>query len=277
MKLLKFHPKALALAAASVGVLGVAGCALDSPYLDPDGPRYSGDFTVGEPEPDGELRVVAFNLEFGMDVPVAVVALQSPELANFDLLLMQEQTPESCDEIAAALGLRYVYYPATVKRGGDFGNVVFSPWPLGDDKKILLPHADPYVGSKRIAVFAEAMIEGTPIAAYSAHTATVTLGLGARLDQAEAIAIDAEGRSSIVVIGGDFNTADPGSDTQTVDLLANYGLGYASPDATDTGSGLGQRFTLDYIFARGIESRSSGTYQPDAGSDHQPVWAIFDL
>ncbi len=75
------------------------------------------------------------------------------------------------------------------------------------------------------------------------------------------------------MIGGDLNTADPGSAEQVKELFADRGYQWASRNATDTASAFGFDATLDYIFARGLEVGDSGTYRGDAGSDHQPIWA----
>ena len=241
-------------------------------YLEPDWPRRVEDHATTEPEPDGDLLVVSYNLFQGRDVPAAIAALRDGPLAGADLVLMQEMEDEGVDDIASVLGLRYVYYPASVKAGRDWGNAVLSRWPLVEYHKVLLPHADPYSDSRRIATRATVDIGGRMLLVYSTHIATPSLGLGARLDQVEAIADDA-GDELPAVIGGDFNTADPGSSGQTLELLRVRDFAWASDRATDTGTAFGLRdATLDYVFARGLAAGASGTFRGDAGSDHRPIW-----
>ncbi len=100
---------------------------------------------------------------------------------------------EGVDRIAAALKLHWVYYPASIKMGRDWGNAILSRWPLSEDRKLLLPHGDPYSNTRRIAVAAQADVGGRPVLVYSTHIATPSLGLGARLDQIQNIVDDAAG------------------------------------------------------------------------------------
>ena len=184
---------------------------------------------------------------------------------------MQEMDASGVETIAAALHLRYVYYPASVKHGRDWGNAILSRWPLLDDHKVLLPHADPYTDTRRIAVGARMQIGARAVLVYSTHIATPSLGLGARLDQIQTIVDDA-GDAALAVMGGDFNTGDPGSAGQVLDLLETGGFAWASEGARGSGSRLGYRVTLDYVFARGLAASRSGTFEGQAGSDHQPIW-----
>jgi endonuclease/exonuclease/phosphatase family metal-dependent hydrolase len=253
----------------------LVGCSIDPNYLDPEGPRYAGDHTAGDPELGDRLHVVSYNLRAGLEVETAIAALRSQQLAGADFVLMQEMDPGGVDEIAAALELRYVYYPASVKDGRDWGNAVLSRWPLLDDRKILLPWADPFSNTRRIAVTARVdLASAGELQVYSTHIATASLGLGARLDQVETILDDADA-AAVAVIGGDLNTSDPGSVDQTHELFAEHGFAWASDDATGTSSALGFELTLDYVYARELAPEASGTFRGESGSDHQPIWVAL--
>lgn len=268
-------PLALAIALAGPPL----GCSIEPNYLDPEGPRYAGDHATSEPTPGGPLLVVSYNLAFARDVPAAIAALQTEPLAGADIVLMQEMDGPGVDRIADDLDRRYVYYPASVKHDKDWGNAILSRWPIIEDHKLLLPWADPFSNTRRIAVAARVDVGGDELLVYSTHIATPSLGPGARLDQVEAIIDDADeagsdGDSDLpALIGGDFNTADPGSAGQVRDLFAGRDYAWASPGATDTGSAFGFDATLDYIFARRLDANDSGTYRGESGSDHQPIWA----
>lgn len=255
----------------------LAGCTIEPNYLDPEVPRFFEDYTVGDPEPSDELRVVSYNLAFGQEVETAIDALGREELAGADIILMQEMDEVGVDEIAAALELRYIYYPASEKRGKNWGNAILSRWPLFDYRKLLLPWADPFSNTRRIAVTARVVLaEGRELQVYCTHTATPSLGLGARLDQMETILDDADG-FEVAVIGGDLNTADPGSAGQVLELFGDHDFDWVSDDATGTGSGFGSDLTLDYVFARGLAPAASGTFEGEAGSDHKPIWVALEL
>ncbi len=269
---------------ALLAVCLLLACSYDHQYTEPGRPRYAKDFTGGVVPPPGEtLRVVSYNLAFGEHPEKAVEALEIQPLADADVILMQEMNDPAVIAVAEPLRLRYVYYPASVKHDKDWGNAVLTRWPLLDDHKVLLPWADPFSNTHRIAVGATIDAGGDEIRIYSTHTATPSLGLEARLQQIEAIldhadeAVADDGSQLPTVIGGDLNTADPGSAGQVKELLADRGYQWASRNATDTGSAFGFDATLDYIFARGLDVGDSGTYRGDAGSDHQPIWAELGL
>jgi endonuclease/exonuclease/phosphatase (EEP) superfamily protein YafD len=257
-----------------VALACLAGCALEPNYLDPAGPRYAGSAAGGEGSPGPVLLVVSYNLAFGLEVQKAIAALQTPPLSGADLVLMQEMDPAGVERIATTLDLHWVYYPASVKHGRDWGNAILSRWPLVGDRKLLLPHADPYTNTRRIAVTARARLGGRELLVYSTHIATPALGLGARLDQIQTI-VDAAADLTPALIGGDLNTGDPGSADQVRDLFAARQFVRASEMANGSGSRLGARITLDYLFARGLTASASGTFGGDAGSDHQPIWVTL--
>jgi endonuclease/exonuclease/phosphatase (EEP) superfamily protein YafD len=250
-----------------------AGCDMAQNYLDPEGPRYVGDHAGPPPAAGAELLLVSYNLANAEAIDRAIAVLSAPPLAGADVLLMQEMDAPGCERVAAALKLRYVYYPASVSpRGRDFGTAVLTRHPITSDRKLLLPHGDPLNGRRRNATAVTLDIGGRPLAAWSVHTSIFTLGLGARLDQAQAVADAASRAAGTVVVGGDFNTADPGSGRQTVALFAGRGLTWSSAGTGDTAYRAGLGFVLDYLFTRGPPAREAGVWRGDAGSDHQPVW-----
>jgi endonuclease/exonuclease/phosphatase family metal-dependent hydrolase len=89
------------------------------------------------------LRIVSFNIEFGVHVDSAIGLLTSdPALRAADVILLQEMDGEGTERVADALGFWYVYFPAIyhLRTHREFGNAVLSRWPIVEDRKILLPH-----------------------------------------------------------------------------------------------------------------------------------------
>jgi endonuclease/exonuclease/phosphatase (EEP) superfamily protein YafD len=257
----------------------VTGCPLMTNYTDTSGPRYSGDLrspdAVSARDPNS-FKVVTFNLAFAEKVTEAITALSRPPLADADIILMQEMDAPAVERISRELGLAYVYYPASIQvDGGDFGNAVLSRWPITADWKIHLPHDDPYHQQRRIAVFATVEVQGTPVQMVSAHTSTPIVGLGGRLDQAEAIINEADGKGAVRIIGGDFNTSDPGSLDQFVKLFSQRRYQWASEGVGDTVTSVIGGLPLDSIFAQGLTPVERGVDRRPAGSDHHPVWVRF--
>ena len=75
-----------------------------------------------------------------------------------------------------------------------------------------------------------------------------------------------------MIAGGDFNTSDPGSTDETVQLFRDAGFAWASDGIGDT-AGI---FTLDHIFVRKLAPLSAGTASTTA-SDHKPAWAVVEF
>lgn len=257
----------------AIGVVALTGCELAHNYLDPDGPRYAGDYAEPTPRPAETLLVVTYNLAYALEIDRAIAVLRAPPLANADIVLMQEMDRDGCERISSALGLRYVYYPASIaQHERDFGTAVLTRHAITADHKLILPHAEPLNGRRRNATAARLLVGERPVTVWSVHASVITLGLGARLDQVQTLIDDAAQADGPVIVGGDFNTADPDSARQTVELFGANGLVWASEGSGDTGRGGGLNFLLDFLFARGLTVLETGVLQGDSGSDHQPVW-----
>ena len=153
----------------------------------------------------------------------------------------------------------------------DFGNAVLSRWPIVDDAKLILPHRNPTNGRIRIAVSATLDAPCAPLTVFSVHTDTPWLGPAARLEQAEAIASHAARFAGDVVVGGDFNTSDPGSVDATVEGFTSRYFTWATETFHRPVGGAFGSGTLDHFFVKGLSVKAAGTVKTDA-SDHQPIW-----
>lgn len=272
--MLERRPPRLPFTAALAGLLFAGGCAGALNYLEPAGPRYGGPGeepaeTVDPHVQDGELRIVSFNIQFSLKVSAALELLRNdPELRRADLILLQEMDEPGTRHIAEALGLHWVYYPATrhPKHRRDFGNALLSRWPLEDDAKLILPHQARFGGTQRIAVGATVWVGGEPIRVYSLHLATFAgNGPRARRRQLARVLEDADSYPRVIV-GGDFNSASiPG-----IALPRGYAWPTRGLPATAAGR------TIDHILLKGIDATApirGGVIRDNRGSsDHRPVW-----
>jgi endonuclease/exonuclease/phosphatase family metal-dependent hydrolase len=262
------------LAALAVGI----GCRTGLNYVGLHGPRYVGDpapvLHVAAARSNHALRLVTLNIQFARHVDRAIALFDStPALRDADIVALQEMDAPGTRRIAAALGMSYVYYPATVhpKTGRDFGNAILSRWPILVDGKVILPHLARFEQTERIATAATIRVGGRVVRVYSVHLATrLGLGPGARRDQANAVLADAAAFPS-VIIAGDMN---------------GYGIGKTFRAAgyrwlTEENPATDHFFRYDHVFLKGLqpaEGTSTGVIHDNRGaSDHRPVWAVVSL
>ncbi|UCC27011.1 MAG: endonuclease/exonuclease/phosphatase family protein [Gemmatimonadales bacterium] len=250
--------------------MGSSACISYQNYLDPSGPRHAGSGGNSHTAPPGPptLHTASFNIEYGRDVEGALQVIQeNRELSEADFILLQEMDADGTRRIAEAMGMAWVYYPATVRHGRDFGNAVLSRWPIEEDAKLLLPHESIFGNTRRTATAATVQVRGTRVRVYSVHLATmVNMGAEQRADQLRTILDDAEGHPH-VIIGGDLNSGS----------LAELAVerGYRWP--TREGPATAWFTRVDHILYRGLVPEwfdGAGTVTENGGaSDHRPVWA----
>jgi endonuclease/exonuclease/phosphatase family metal-dependent hydrolase len=261
---------ALAVVACGIGVtVAVRERLRARNFSDPRGPRFA---ACCKESPEREaFRVVTFNIQYAREIDGAIRLFRPPPgMQDADFVLLQEMDENGVRRIAAALSLdNYVYYPATVMRGRNFGNAILSRWPLEDDAKLILPHLALFDGSHRIAVRATARVGARRIRLYSVHLATMLDHWPpARRDQAMALIADADAAHDPVIIAGDTNA--PGM------WKAFDGRGYRCI-SRDLGGTRGP-VSIDHIFTRGLrlqEPAARGVIRGhDDVSDHSPVWAV---
>jgi endonuclease/exonuclease/phosphatase family metal-dependent hydrolase len=248
------------------------GCAASQNYLAPDGPRLLGAY-AGKPAEDPTLRIVTFNVEYGKRVDAAIEGLRShPSLRGADVLLLQEMDGPGVDQIALALGMNFVYFPASREPKGqtDRGNAILSPWPIEEPRKILLPHQSRIIHRARVAVTALLTIDGRLVRVYCVHLGSpIGISGGRRRAQAEVVLADAERSAGPTIIAGDFNSHGIG------DAFVDHGYIWATRSVGKT-VGL---FSFDHVFVRGLPARVTAgvAREVNNASDHRPVWAALDL
>lgn len=220
---------------------------------------------------DSQIRVVTWNVKWGRQAGAAGEMLAShTRLAGADIVLLQEMTEQSVAVIASRLGFGYVYYPATVhpREQQHMGNAILSPWPITEDRKLVLPHRARFMGTERIAVRATVTVEGRRLRVYSLHLATpFEVGEGGIEDQLEAVIADAEDSADPILVGGDFNSSRVGG------LLVEAGYHWLT-------RGIGPTIwtlRLDHLFVRGVDLHmTAGVVAAEPlPSDHRPVWAVL--
>jgi endonuclease/exonuclease/phosphatase family metal-dependent hydrolase len=252
--------------------LVLASCGHYVLYDQPAGPRYQGAFAA-HPDPDTLVRVVTFNIQYARHIDRAIAVLtEDPHLRDADLVCLQEMDAPGTEQVAKALGLHWLYFPAVwhPKAGHDFGNAILSRWPIRDGRKVILPHRARFVHSQRIAVTGIVDIGDTPVRVYSVHLALpVTVSGGGRRDQIHAVLTDARSGPEHVIFAGDMNSHGIGKEAAKA--------GWAWP-TEHIGSTAGH-FDIDQLFLRGLRLAgpdSIGVVRDNRkASDHHPVWAVL--
>jgi endonuclease/exonuclease/phosphatase family metal-dependent hydrolase len=266
---------AFAIAVLTCLLTGLVGCATGRNYDDPAGPIVVGPPAAPTHAGGGDMRVVTFNIKFAEHVDRAADLLSRPgPLLAADVLVVQEMDGRGTETLARALGLNFVYVPATVHPSShrDFGVAILSPWPIDDARKILLPHLHRTRKLRRTAAVATVITSLGPVRVYAVHFETpFGASGGARRDQARTIAADAAACTGPVVVAGDFNG------TAGADELQKAGFTWLTRGVHNT-SGL---FDFDHILVRGLCASASPpaakALDPTHASDHVPVWAAVKL
>ena len=257
-------------------LLLLTACRAFTNYQGLTGPRFAADLPLvsAVAHPPATLRVVTYNVQWARHIDRAIAVLQSRVgLAGADIITLQEMDDQGTQQIAAALGMAYVYYPAGIhpKTGKNFGNAILSRWPIVTDEMIELPHLGRVRGARRIATAATVLVGDVPVRVYSVHLGTPTdIGPAKRRDQVRAVLVNAL-RYGYVVIGGDMNSRGIGS--------AFRAEGFDWP--TEHNHFTATLFNWDHIFFKGFTAPSSkrtGVVRDTLDtSDHDPVWAVARL
>jgi endonuclease/exonuclease/phosphatase family metal-dependent hydrolase len=270
----------LLLCLLGVGSAFVSACHPAINYLDPEGPKFSGNFAPGNAVFSDTAKIVTFNIEFAQKIDQAIVELSTvEELKNADIISLQEMDEQGSERIAQALKYNFVYYPAIryTKENRNFGNAVLTRWPIGYTKKIILPFEAPGNNTRRIAVATAILIGQREVLAYSVHTATIVQRESKRLAQVDSVARSIPPEAKLVLVGGDFNTVFEDNITEMEQIFLRYGLARASKDSGPTNKPKPFSQTLDHVFARGMRALSVGTFKDSQASDHLPLWVKLKI
>ena len=231
---------------------------------------------TGPDEVGSTLRVVTWNIQFGVEVAAAAGALlRADELRSADIVLLQEMDEVGTETVARVVGLNHVFASSGVhaRTGRHFGNAVLSKWPLRDPEVVVLSHRSAVQGQNRIAVRATVLLGATEVDACSVHTEVPSLSPPKRRRQFEEI-VEATERwaPERLIVGGDFNTLTGRGASLVRQRMLRIGAHHVSAGAGATLRRGGKDFALDHVFARGLEPLGSGVVHGLGASDHRPLW-----
>ena len=249
-------------------------------YEAPDGPKFEGQYADNLPAFSEEVKIVTWNIKYAGKIGVAIIELsQVQPLREADIILLQEMDERGVEAIARALRYNYVYYPASMLRWWAvdklFGNAVLSKWPILDSRKLLLPHANPFNGQRRIAVETFIETRDRRVVVYCVHTETPMLWPQRKRAQIETLTRHvqrAQAQSGHIVVGGDFNTFTRRGINELEEAFRRIGFVRASDGKHPTVRPKALRLTLDHIFVRGFSVLERGVWAKTKASDHFPNW-----
>ena len=250
-------------------------------YPELDGPRYAKPEKHAPAEHKQIIRVVTYNIQYAWRVKKAVSLLEkNNNLNHAEILCLQEMDEHSVEHIAQHLHYNYVYYPAVrhPRHNKNFGNAILSKYPIISDKKIILPYFDKKK-LQRIAVSAVINIGENKIQVICLHM-KVFLKYSYRSMQIRKILENILPKQKHCIIAGDFNTFTKKGYQASIDpvvedgyTLATHNLGWNYKHWYL----LNKKSTLDHIFTKGFEVKSTGKVLGRKASDHIPLWVELKI
>ena len=221
------------------------------------------------------MRLISWNIELGHNIDLAAEAiLDHPDLQNADVVLVQEMSPQSADDLATRLSM-HCFYDSVAdhwKTKEPFGNAVLSRTPLSDPLHLPMPYVARIAGQPRSAVLATVTKDEVELRVGSIHMEIPALSLRKRVLQLGALADALAETTGPVVIGGDFNSITPRSRKAYERTLAAPGLERLSGLDQETCRRFNRPFFLDHFFGRGVKALDGGVVHVKSVSDHEPIW-----
>ena len=255
-------------------------------------PKFTADFRKQSisNKGDSNIKIVSFNIELSKEIEASIDLLQSGELADADILLLQEMDEHGVDEIAQALSLQYIYYPSSnhPKEKTNLGNSVLTKGEIIQTEKIKLPYPSAYPKPfqfknylfRKTATVAHILINGQTIIAASTHAPAV-LPTPKRKVFAQELVRELELiDSDFLIVGGDFNTFGAADMEATVIPFKTEEYNWATKDIGSTVSEVKpilrslpkSLFQLDHMFVKNLNVLNAGKLDQKGVSDHLPIW-----
>lgn len=265
----------------------LSGCTMThriTNFTQVDSPRFA-DFNVSKIDPPAPaaIRVVSYNVMLCERLPAVIKILKEAEnLKDADFICLQEVDEGALKTLAEATGYNYVYYPSAIHphSNKNFGTAVLSRWPLKDDQKILLPHAqkDRFHKMQREAVGVTATVKEREMRIYSLHLGVI-ISAQARREQVEAVLASLPQDPRPAIICGDFNTFADMHIQAIRSAFAHAGFLLATDKVWTYKYWylFNKKTALDHIFYKGLRLVNSGNVVDRSASDHLPLWAEFDF
>jgi endonuclease/exonuclease/phosphatase family metal-dependent hydrolase len=250
------------------------------------------------PPTSDELKIVSYNIRWrsGEELHEIIERLRSDaEVGGAQIIGLQEVDrrkrrtgyTNTARLIAEGLGMNYAWAAPPQSEDSteeETGVALFSPYPLTEISRIVLPHPGPR-GRQRVALGATIKIApDRAVRVYTVHSET-RIEVWQKIDQLRAVLDDLKRYPQITryIVLGDFNTTEVAALKETRRLFAQ--AGFLTPFDEDqptwrfTAMGLKLlELKLDWIWLHGLSPQAWGIARRINYSDHWPLWirAKFD-
>ncbi|MEA3441045.1 MAG: endonuclease/exonuclease/phosphatase family protein [Chloroflexota bacterium] len=264
----------------TVCLVYLLSCSSSQNYTEPGGPFFEGNYAAAPQEHDGSLKVITWNLNFAEKIETAIITLgQVEELKDADVLLLQEMDEDSVEIIAQRLFYNYVYYPASIhpRKGNNFGNAILTRWPITDHSKIILPNSPSRINQSRNAIRAVIVFEGVVVVVYNTHLEMSWMLPSSGDTQVDDLVDQIDQDAGRIVLGGDFNSWNPGCIKYLDKLTGQIGLDRVTEGIGYTFEFGELRLELDHIFYNDVAMYEAGVWRGTNASDHFPVWVMLKI
>jgi len=208
-----------------------------------------------------------------------IIALQEVDRAR-----ERTRKTNNARDLAESLGMYYAWAAPPATKGDEeeeTGVELLSPYRLSDVKRIVLPHKGPG-GRLRVALGATIKLGKTSLRVYSVHSET-RISTSKKLAQFRAVLDDLAHfpKSMPAVIMGDLNSWEDATVQGVRKLFTDEGFSTPFPDNEKTFKRdlvfFDLKLKLDWIWLRGLTSRSYGIDRSLTVSDHFPLWTEVSI
>lgn len=209
----------------------------------------------------------------------AVIALQEVDRAR-----QRTGRANTARALAEQLGMFYAWAaPPSVKATDEeeTGVELLSPYPIKDAARIVLPNQGPG-GRSRVALGATIKMGKMDVRVYSVHAENRMAELK-KVEQLNAVLADLDRRpkSTPAIVMGDFNTWEPAMVDRAREVFTKAGFITPFPDGRATFQRkivfYNLELKLDWIWLRGLESKSFDIDRSFTVSDHFPLSTTVTL
>jgi endonuclease/exonuclease/phosphatase family metal-dependent hydrolase len=241
------------------------------------------------PATPAAIKIVSYNIRYrGGDDLRELIALfrNDPEIGQAAIIGLQEvdrnrkrtRNVNTARLMAEELGMYYAWAapppPAKANKPQEeeTGVALFSPYPLTDVRRLVLPNEGPN-GRHRAAIGATIRIGNTTLRVYSVHGET-RIPVPQKIEALQAVLDDLAhyDKAMPAVVLGDFNTIEAEAIRDVTLLFTKAGFSTPFTNNEETWRTFLVKLKLDWLWLRNLQPIAHGINREIDLSDHWPLW-----